>query len=403
MPIDYTGKRSSSRLLSRKDLQSNFNSLIPNSESMPSLIPERNTAQALCSPQSARRPALLALTGVRFFAAFYVVLFHTLPFLKSRFQLNSGLEHFLSNGNLAVAFFYLLSGFILAYTYEGKVENLRDYVRYLRARFARIYPVYLLALLMILPFQLKTALVARLAVLFMVQAWNPAYPGLAGAWNYPAWSLSVEAFFYVTFPVFLIAMSKCSARTLRLVMSVFLLVSVVLHTPTMVLGVWNGTTYGLLIPLPVLRLPEFLVGVALGLLFLRSGQRPRRSVLFYLAAASAVVVLSLPIGNWVSIVMIPASYMLYELAFSDALPARLFSSGPLVLLGGASYAIYLLQYPVRAWTKLLFSYAGASFSFLGIALTPVLLTVFSIAVFRYWEEPVRKLLHPGSASSNAKN
>jgi len=340
---------------------------------------------------------------VRFFAAFYVVLFHTLPFLKSRFQLNSGLEHFLSNGNLAVAFFYLLSGFILAYTYEGKVENLRDYVRYLRARFARIYPVYLLALLMILPFQLKTALVARLAVLFMVQAWNPAYPGLAGAWNYPAWSLSVEAFFYVTFPVFLIAMSKCSARTLRLVMSVFLLVSVVLHTPTMVLGVWNGTTYGLLIPLPVLRLPEFLVGVALGLLFLRSGQRPRRSVLFYLAAASAVVVLSLPIGNWVSIVMIPASYMLYELAFSDALPARLFSSGPLVLLGGASYAIYLLQYPVRAWTKLLFSYAGASFSFLGIALTPVLLTVFSIAVFRYWEEPVRKLLHPGSASSNAKN
>jgi peptidoglycan/LPS O-acetylase OafA/YrhL len=368
----------------------------------PVLESKSDSVHALHSPHSARRPALQALTGVRFFAAFYVVLFHTLAFLKLRFQLNAGVEHFLSNGNLAVAFFYLLSGFILAYTYEGKIENLRDYLRYLRARFARIYPVYLVALLLALPFQLKTTLVPRLAVLFMVQAWNPAYPGLAGVWNYPAWSLSVEAFFYITFPIFLIAMSRCSVRILRVMMSVFLFVSVVLRTPTMVLGVWNGTFYGLRIPLPVLRLPEFLAGVALGLLFLRSGQRPRHSYLFYLAAASAVVVLSLPIGSWVSIVMIPTAFMLYELAFSDGVPAKLFSSGPLVLLGGASYAIYLLQYPVRAWTKLLFSYAEPSFSLLGSVVSPILLIAFSIAVFRYWEEPVRKLLHPASVLANAK-
>jgi peptidoglycan/LPS O-acetylase OafA/YrhL len=87
-------------------------------------------------------------------------------------------------------------------------------------------------------------------------------------------------------------------------------------------------------------------------------------------------VLSLPIGSWVSIVMIPTAFMLYELAFSDGLPARLFSSGPSVLLGGASYAIYLLQYPVRASTKLLFSFGGPSFSFLGGVLTPGLLIAF---------------------------
>lgn len=382
---------------------SGSNFLIPNSEPMPSPVLDRKSDSAPSTVQrSERRPALNALTGVRFFAAFYVVLFHTLPFLKSHFRLNAGVEQFLSNGNLAVAFFYLLSGFILAYTYEGKIASLRDYGRYLRARFARIYPVYLLALFLALPFQLKTSFAAKLAVLFMVQAWNPTNPGLAGVWNYPAWSLSVEAFFYIIFPVFLVVLSKWSVRTVQLLLLIFLFVSVLLHTPTMVLGVWNGVTHGLRIPLPVLRLPEFLVGVTLGLLFLRSGQRPRFPQSFYLAAASAVVVLSLPIGSWVSIVMIPTAFMLYRLAFSDGFPARLSSSRPLVVLGGASYAIYLLQYPVRAWTKLLFSYAGPSLALLGSVLTPVLLIALSIAVFRWWEEPLRKLLHPARASARSK-
>lgn len=140
----------------------------------------------------------------------------------------------------------------------------------------------------------------------------------------------------------------------------------------------------------------------MGLLFLRSGRQPRRSYLFYLAATGAAFVLSLPIGSWVSLVMVPTAFMLYELAFSDGFPARLFSSRPLVLLGGASYAIYLLRYPVRAWTKLLFSYAGPSFSVLSTVLTPALLIAFSIAVFRYWEEPARNLLHPARLPVKSK-
>src|SRR5215831_13548775 len=364
---------------------------------------EADSVTPLTTGTAERRQPLEALTGVRFLAAFYVVLFHTLPFLKSHFDLSAGARQFVSNGNLAVAFFYLLSGFILAYTYEGKIENLRDYTRYLRARFARIYPVYLLALLLALPFQLKTPVAAKLAVLFMVQAWNPANPGLAGAWNYPAWSLSVEAFFYVTFPLFLLAMSAWSVRTLRLMTGALLFVSVALHTPTEVLGVWNGVTYGLRIPLPVLRLPEFLVGIALGLLLLRSRPRPWHSYLFYLAAAVTVLLLCLAIGNWVSLVMIPAAFMLYVLAFSDGFPARLFSSRPVVLLGGASYAIYLLQYPVRASTKLLFSCLGPSFSLLGSVLAPAILIAFSLAVFRYWEEPLRKLMRSARVPLKAKD
>src|SRR5690242_15865960 len=124
--------------------------MISNSESMPSLVLEENSkvksAQVPPRRLTERRPPLRALTGVRFMAAFYVVAYHSLPFLKSHYRLYPAVEQFLSNGYLAVGFFYLLSGFILAYTYEGKIGNLREYMRYLVARFARIYPVYLLAL-----------------------------------------------------------------------------------------------------------------------------------------------------------------------------------------------------------------------------------------------------------------
>jgi len=120
------------------------------------------------------------------------------------------------------------------------------------------------------------------------------------------------------------------------------------------------------------------------------------------AAAVTIVLLCLPLGRWVSVVMIPTAFMLYQLALSDGFSARLFSSGPVVLLGAASYAIYLLQYPVRAWTKLAFSHLGPSVSLLGSLLTPVILIAFSIVVFRYWEEPLRKLMRPARLPQNAK-
>jgi peptidoglycan/LPS O-acetylase OafA/YrhL len=62
-----------------------------------------------------QRRDLPALTGIRFFAAWYVVLFHALPGLARRYPVPKLLATFLSNGYLAVGLFFLLSGFILTY------------------------------------------------------------------------------------------------------------------------------------------------------------------------------------------------------------------------------------------------------------------------------------------------
>src|ERR1700692_2961409 len=86
------------------------------------------------------RTSLPALTGIRFVAAIYVVVGHDLPWLEKRMAIPLPVRVFLSNGYLAVCLFFLLSGFILAYTYSQLPSGIRNYAKFWEARFARIYP-----------------------------------------------------------------------------------------------------------------------------------------------------------------------------------------------------------------------------------------------------------------------
>jgi peptidoglycan/LPS O-acetylase OafA/YrhL len=61
----------------------------------------------------------------------------------------------------------------------------------------------------------------------------------------------------------------------------------------------------------------------------------------------------------------------------------------MVLLGGASYAIYLLHVPVRQLTDVCFSHAPPQ---LAVPFTVLAVVGFSIFVFLHWEEPSRKVL-----------
>lgn len=342
-----------------------------------------------------RRRDLPALTGVRFFAAWYVVLFHAYPGFARRYPIPHALETFLSHGYLAVGLFFLLSGFILAYTYDGNIYGRANRVRFWEARFARIYPVYLLSLVMAFAFSGELALDARVAVVGMVQAWNPFNSDMAGAWNYPAWTLSAEAFFYICFPFVLPWLSRRSGRALYWLAAALMVVSVLGHTPLKGLGDWKNHAgfFVRYIPLPALRIPEFLLGVVMGLRFLRAGSavsRPGRPLVVWAAVLGTIASLSLPIGDWVSLVILPFSVLIYELACGGTLLTEFLSTRIMVLLGGASYSVYLLRYPVTMWMRALVEQLPPAFVRAGELLTPVVLVLFSIAVFRHWEEPARK-------------
>jgi peptidoglycan/LPS O-acetylase OafA/YrhL len=330
------------------------------------------------------RGSLDALTGARFLAALWVVVYHyttsfrwqTLQDQRAYRSSNlTPLDLVIWQGHLAVDFFFLLSGFILAYTYLTAEGKLRDGRRaFWVARLARIYPVYVLGLVIGLkPYlasgpSFHTLIATAGAHLLLVHAWFPALL----AWNQPSWSLSVEALFYAIFPLLLPLFARLRRRGLwALFLGAWLLFAL-----TILLLVILGKQGGLgALPWwrnfarynPLISLPEFAAGMALGLLFVRRGREalpPRRlrrlpdrafdlAVVGLIGALVAIIAItrntSLQSGvtdNMAPIALPFFGGLLLLLAFQRGLVARLLSLPPVVWLGEISYGIYIVHTPL---------------------------------------------------------
>jgi peptidoglycan/LPS O-acetylase OafA/YrhL len=351
-----------------------------------------NTTVDVSARLTENRKPLPALTGIRFLAAMQVVFFHFGSSFALRHSATRPLGNLLANGWIAVSLFFILSGFILSYTYAGHIESPGGKRRFWAARFARIYPVYVLSLVLMLPFQSSLPIGLAVAVVTMVQAWNPSHPNFLYAWNLTAWTLSIEAFFYLVFPFLLVFVEKMSSRALKALLGMTLLVMAFGHTITHFIEPLSQRAF---IPLPLFRLPEFFTGLVLGLLFLRSRSVRHNSIRIYISLFAIIAVLLAFRERWLSLIVIPYAILIYELAACDCKISRLLGSRIFVLLGGASYAVYLLQVPVRSWVH--FALTGTkdlnvNHSGLDAVLSPALLICLSILVFLYWEEPARRWL-----------
>lgn len=362
------------------------------------------------------RPRLPALTSLRFIAALLVVFFH--------FQavgVTVGPEWFRSLssiGYVGVSFFFVLSGFILVYTYGGRAPGP---AAFWRARFARIYPAYAFSLLATAPVFFYVALKldtpvfawasahlkpASVLVAVLLQAWVPP---AALSWNPVAWSLSVEAFFYLAFPLLLASFSRRSRWQLFIIAAACSITSLALSSTYVWLkpdgirnadaDVVNAFWLDALKFFPVARLPEFLLGMACGFLFLRSRHSSKPAPWLVLAglAGFALVVRfrpAIPYPILHTALLAPAfAAIVYGLALRPRWAAFL-ESKMLVLLGDASYSLYLLHSMA----------AGIFFhdmkgglrhgSFSGAVVFLAAMLAISILVYRFIEEPARKKLRP---------
>jgi len=333
---------------------------------------------------------LYALTGIRFLAASYVVIFHTrVADLLSR-QGHRWLGNFVHNGYLAVPLFFLLSGFILAYTYAGRLRTHSDKVNFWEARIARIWPTYALSLLLTsIPSLIVPPAGPALATIMMVQAWNPWNPGMASSWNFMCWTLSVEAFFYLVFPWLQARLDGLPARSLSMLLGADLMLGVTANISAHGLGADPYPGVFRFIPLPVVHLPEFIGGAAMGNLFLRDCTA-KSGGWTYLALGITLATLMLPAGPWTSVALIGFSALIYSLAKERTLISRVLSTRWLVFGGGISYAMYLLQTPVRGWFGTsLKDYSGNAWQF---GIVPIVLTAVSALVYVYFEVPARRAL-----------
>ena len=269
--------------------------------------------------------------------------------------------------------------------------------RFWEARFARLWPAYAFSLLCSsLPGMFLPSVPVALATLAMVQAWNPWRPELAGSWNFVCWTLSVEAFFYLIFPFAQRSLERLRTPALGFAGLLVLSVGIFCNVAARTLGdaqyppPWNR------IPLPVIQLPVFLVGVVLGnllpLLKPRDEELQRhqhRPVFTTLGALSSLVALATLHGALTSLVLIPFAMLITGLAFERSQFASLLAR-PAMLLGGTiSYSIYLLQTPVRL---VVHSIAALQVGLAGLVFVPLVLVPLAYLVYRFLEEPSRLAL-----------
>jgi peptidoglycan/LPS O-acetylase OafA/YrhL len=373
--------------------------------------------------EDSRPPALPALTGLRFVAAFVVVLFHSQFLIEGLSSSGLHAAHLIQSGYIGVSVFFVLSGFILAYTYVlpgGGLRGTRGSFWF--ARFARIYPVYLLALLFSLPLFLDISIrhpvgvmhlrdVIRAAVLTptLLQAWTPKK---AWMWDGPAWSLSVEAFFYLLFPYAAASISKQPLRRVLItgaLLGVCVVTGPVLFALRTSSGVWKVTpsVYGPWVAavkfLPLFHLPEFLIGVCAGVIFVnrRALDSNRRTFAWVTLASAAAIIAVLSVSNKIPYLLLHdgllaplVALLIYGLATGGGFIGRMLSIRSMQLLGGASYALYLFHSPLNSYLTIAARYFDLDNRDGWDVLAVYVAAAISIAivVYVFVEEPARSRL-----------
>ena len=372
-----------------------------------------------------QKPQLMELTSTRFVAAMAVLLGHfsdllALPPLVSQ----------LISGGIGVSFFFVLSGFILCYRYWDTFAdgiNLNKFRRYFVARIARVYPLYVVALFLITGLYLTIVavnpraidfppnpLVSWLANLLAVQTFAPTRE-TQQFWNGPSWSVSTEFGFYLMLPLILAGIAKYVRNVEGLILLLVLAIAagVVAQASTLTLVLGFGWDRVFWLDTVARRnifwlLPEFVTGVVTARLLFGGhlswlGRAGARNMLL-IGSVSLVLLLNLlpwPTDDRAFIVMqqfrldlgymIPFAGVIVALAAGPTILSALLRSPASVILGEASYALYIFHW--IPWTALAVMKAlGVIIHPVAVAVIIILTVLASIGSYLWFERPVRSYL-----------
>ena len=356
-------------------------------------------------PDAVRVPRVESLTGLRWWAAFFVFTHH----MSNLAPLP--IAGFLRLGLTGVTFFFALSGFVLTWSASPAVGTGRFYWR----RVARIGPSHLVATLLAIPvfYALSSSpgqpwvrpfdLAAIALSVVLLQGWSGVY-AVHFAGNPAAWTLSVEAFFYAGHPLYNRILRRATPQVALGAAAVLMVGDAVAwrYWPAM------GT-----LPAPVLHLPAFLLGMMLATA-MRAGWRPRMPtpVAVALLGAGFVTIWQAgvhphaPGAGLVNSVRLPLLAVLYAVVIVAAAARDLtgrrsvLRSRPLVALGQWSYGFYLIHatlvYAVRSVTGM-FPIGWSNLAIYAGLLVPSALAAW--ALYTWVERPAERRLRSLSVRS----
>ncbi len=324
------------------------------------------------------------MDGLRGVAALAVVLFHSFY--------GGGI---FPNGQLAVDLFFILSGFVIGYSYDERLTARGATGRFLLSRFIRLYPMLFMGALGGICFALvhnltnpadadalKDIAISGGLSLLALPYLGPAVSDGVFSFNPPIWSLFFEILANLVYAIF--------ARWLSV--RVLLVVVVVAVVSVMVFGPLGGNEKALVYT----GVPRVAAGFFGGLLLYklwRSGRLPNLGAGIVPLSAAMLLIFALPvaIGGWTYLPTFVALMAIVTLA-ANSRPAS--TDGWCEFLGLISYPIYLVHW----LTLYAFAFVGAKLGLSGglyvvIAVAHLAaMPIVGYLVARFYETPVRLFL-----------
>ena len=310
--------------------------------------------------------------------------------------------HLLTEGYVGVSFFFVLSGFIIAYSYDGRFTSGTVTKRnFWVARIARIYPLHWFMLMVAAALGTYTLsngwgdwLRHFIPNLFLCQSYVPE-GGYYFSFNSPSWSLCCEQLFYLSFP-FLVPLLHKPRRLLSLfVLSAVAVVICMSVTPeSLAKDIWYVN--------PIARFPDFLLGMlAYSVLQRKECPAPSRSnatwyevgavilfVAFYLFSAYVPQVYRYSCYYW-----LPVACVIYVFARQQGALSRILSWRPLVWCGEVSFGFYLIHHLLfRLYVEAERHSALSLSPYMAVTVLFAITMILSAASFYGFEQPMNKLV-----------
>ncbi|MEH7549361.1 acyltransferase family protein, partial [Neobacillus vireti] len=273
-----------------------------------------------------------ALTSFRFIAALFVFIHHV------------GLWSQYKTGYLGVSFFFILSGFILAFNYNNKLLKLDsiEIRKFYIARLSKIYPIHVITFFLAIPYYFFIPLQHK-PILYIFQGFSNLFlihsfiPFGNISYNGVSWSLSDEGLFYILFPYLLFLVLKYFSSISRMIFIISCLWIIFVLSFWFYLPLNNELSEWFAYFFPGTRVFEFFVGIILGLIFIRLEDWFRNfSFLFFslfeigsILLLFLVVVLSLDINQNLryGLVYIPFwSFIIYIFAFQKGVISKILTN-----------------------------------------------------------------------------
>lgn len=293
--------------------------------------------------------------------------------------------------NVGVSYFFILSGFIMIIAYHKKEKI--EYIDYYKNRFARIYPLYVLGLLLYLVTRFsKFNILDSFLYLFGLQSW---IPGKAMILNFPGWSISVEFLFYLLFPLLYNHFYSKKNKTIWVAAGVIWIVSQVFSHLYEASPSYKGPhteSHEFLYYFPLMHINEFLVGNLAGIFFVRNFKQKNYDIpVILIFTAILLMMIFVPLfyhNGLMALLFIP---LIILISGNNGFLTKLFSLKPLEYLGEASYAVYITHIPVLYILREVLRTYYLDSDTIFLIYIPVLIMT-SILFYQFIEKPLRDYL-----------